>query len=252
MTSLPAFRLPEPLAVLLLSLALVAGCRQGASAASPVALELVLAVDCSSSVNAEEYALQMVGIAEAFRSPPVIAAIHSAGAGGVAVTLVQWAGGRMHRQAVAWTLLDGPAASLALADAIEATPRLFQNGATAIGDAMEYSTALIESNDYVGLRKVVDVSGDGIANQGQSPGRARAGLMKLGITVNGLAILNEEPRLGRYYLAGVVGGPGGFMLTAADYHDFRAAILLKLIHEIGGPTVAGRPGPERLARAQRP
>ena len=89
---------------------------------------------------------------------------------------------------------------------------------------------------------MIDVSGDGIANQGQSPAVARSRIAKLGITVNGLAIMNETPRLDRYFMAGVVGGPGGFMLTALDYSDFAVAILEKLIHEISGPPVARMPG----------
>lgn len=210
--------------------------------AQPVALELVLAVDCSSSVSPEEFRLQMKGIADAFRDRQVVSAIHSAGAGGIAVSLVQWAGARTHVQALDWTLLSDVHSSLALADEIENIPRFYEGGATAIGDAMEYSAALIEANEFEGLRRVIDVSGDGIANQGQSPALARARIAKLGITVNGLAIMNETPKLDRYFMAGVVGGPGGFMLTALDYDDFAVAILQKLIHEISGPPVAVAPG----------
>lgn len=209
-----------------------------AARAKPVALELVLAVDCSSSVSEEEFKLQMFGIAQAFRDPAVLAAIAAVGSGGIAVSLVQWAGARTHVQALDWAVLTGPGSSRAFADAIETLPRLFEGGATAIGDAMEFSAALIEANSIQGLRRVIDVSGDGIANQGQSPARIRAQISKLGITVNGLAIMNEEPKLARYFMAGVVGGPGGFMLTAADYEDFSTAILQKLIHEISGPPIA--------------
>ena len=210
--------------------------------AQPVALELVLAVDCSSSVSPEEFRLQMKGIADAFRDRKVVAAIRSAGAGGVAISLVQWAGARTHVQALEWTLLTDAQSSLDIADRIERIPRVYEGGATAIGDAMEYSAALIEANGYQGLRRVIDVSGDGIANQGQSPALARARIAKLGITVNGLAIMNETPKLDRYFMAGVVGGPGGFMLTALDYNDFAVAILQKLIHEISGPPVVLGPG----------
>ncbi len=212
------------------------------SKAQPVALELVLAVDCSSSVSAEEFRLQMKGIARAFRDRKVVTAVHAAGAGGVAVSLVQWAGARTHAQALEWTLLTDAQSSLAIADRIEQIPRVYEGGATAIGDAMEFSAALIEANEFQGLRRVIDVSGDGIANQGQSPALARSRIAKLGITVNGLAIMNETPKLDRYFMAGVVGGPGGFMLTALDYSDFAVAILEKLIHEISGPPVALMPG----------
>ena len=203
--------------------------------AQPVALELVLAVDCSSSVSPEEFRLQMKGIADAFRNRKVVSAIRSAGAGGVAISLVQWAGARTHVQALDWTLLTDAQSSLDIADRIEQIPRVYEGGATAIGDAMEYSAALIEANGYQGLRRVIDVSGDGIANQGQSPALARSRIAKLGITVNGLAIMNETPKLDRYFMAGVVGGPGGFMLTALDYNDFAVAILQKLNNWRNGP-----------------
>ena len=62
-----------------------------AAEARPVALELVLAVDVSASVDAREYALQRDGIVAAFRDPRVTETIESLGPQGLAVSLVQWA-----------------------------------------------------------------------------------------------------------------------------------------------------------------
>lgn len=212
------------------------------AAAENVVLELVLAIDVSSSVNEEEYALQMKGFAEAFRHPAVVAVIESLGSKGMVVTLIQWSGADTYVQAIDWTRINGRASAEAFAGQVENAPRLIEGGATAIGDAMLFARALIELNGYNGTRRTVDVSGDGIANQGKQPAVARALLNAENITVNGLAILNEEPRLGAYYKAGVVGGPNAFLVTATDFEDFARAIRIKLITEIDGPLISRNPG----------
>ncbi len=208
------------------------------AAAENVALELVLAIDVSSSVNEEEYALQMSGFAEAFRHPAVVTVIESLGSQGMVVSLIQWSGADTYVQAIDWTRINDRASAEAFAATVESAPRLIEGGATAIGDAMLFARALLELNGYTGTRRAVDVSGDGIANQGKQPAVARAVLTAENITVNGLAILNEEPRLGAYYKAGVVGGPNAFLVTATDFEDFARAIRIKLITEIDGPLIS--------------
>lgn len=208
------------------------------AAAENVALELVLAIDVSSSVNASEYRLQMSGFAEAFRHPAVTTVIESLGSQGMVVTLVQWSGAETYVQAIDWTRVRDRASSEAFAAQVENVPRLIEGGATAIGDAMLFARALIKLNGFNGIKRTVDVSGDGIANQGKQPAVARALLNADNITVNGLAILNEEPRLGAYYKAGVVGGPNAFLVTATDFEDFARAIRIKLITEIDGPLIS--------------
>ncbi len=212
------------------------------AAAENVVLELVLAIDVSSSVNESEYALQMSGFAEAFRHPAVVTVIESLGSKGMVVTLIQWSGADTYVQAIDWTRINDRASAEAFAAQVGTAPRLIEGGATAIGDAMLFARALIELNGYNGTRRTVDVSGDGIANQGKQPAVARAILNAENITVNGLAILNEEPRLGAYYKAGVVGGPNAFLVTASDFEDFARAIRIKLITEIDGPLISRNPG----------
>ena len=112
---------------------------------------------------------------------------------------------------------------------------------TALGNAMDRAARWTQTNGYLGERVVVDVSGDGRSNEGGSPAFARAAANRLGITINGLAILNEEPGLARYYIAGVVGGPGSFLLTADDFEDFAVAMRRKLYFEIVGPPVVEAP-----------
>ncbi|MGO1117202.1 DUF1194 domain-containing protein [Rhodovibrionaceae bacterium A322] len=217
---------------------------QVAEAAQPVDLELVLAVDSSSSVTSWEFELQMRGLAEAFRASDVQHAIASTGELGIAVSLVQWSGRDKQVLAVDWGQINDSATAHAFADRIDNTPRLVTGGSTAIGSAMLFSQALIERNAFQGRRKVIDISGDGRTNQGIQSKLARDRLVSSGITVNGLTILNEDPSVDGYYLRYVVGGMAAFVLTAKDYKDFARAIRQKLVREIGGPPMVEGPGPE--------
>jgi hypothetical protein len=206
-----------------------------------VFLELVLAVDCSSSVNQEEFDLQMRGLAEAFRHPSVLGALQQTWPKGIAVGLLQWSGDHDQERAIDWTHINDAASAKAFADMLDDTPRFVSGGPTALGNAIRVSVEWILGNAFDGDRRVIDVSGDGRANTGDAAALGRHGANKNGITVNGLAILNEEPRLARYYLAGVVGGPGSFLLTANDFEDFSRAIRRKLFFEITGPPIVQAP-----------
>jgi hypothetical protein len=207
-----------------------------------VQLELVLAVDTSSSVSPEEFDLQMRGFATAFRSPEVIAAIAATGRNGVAVTMIQWSDNRRQQVAIEWRLLVDEASILELAGYIDGTPRFLDGGGAAIGGAIEFAMQEIENNAYDGLRKVIDISGDGRANQGAQPDSLRDLAVLQGITINGLAILNEDSSVAGYYRSSVIGGSGAFVMTANDYESFAAAMLQKLIKEIGGVPIAQGPG----------
>lgn len=212
-----------------------------AVAQAPVALELVLALDTSTSVDGAEFALQQQGFAEAFRHSDVINAIEQAGGGGVAVTLVHWSGRGQQGTSVGWMLVRNQEDAAALADKIAQSQRLL-SGFTDIAGAISYSLSRFEGNGYEGRRKVIDVSGDGTSN-GPSAAKARDAANASGVTVNGLVIYNEEYDLGElaktnlfdHYKAHVVGGPGAFLMAAKDFDGFREAIRKKLVREITGP-----------------
>ncbi len=208
----------------------------------PVDLELVLAVDASSSVSANEFELQIQGLARAFRDPRVLQAIRAAGELGVAVSLVQWSDHRKQFLAVDWTLVADSDGARAFADEVADTPRFVIGGGTAIGGALNFAMRLLGGNDYQGRRRVIDVSGDGRANQGAEPAKLRDRAVALGITINGLAILNEDMTVADYYRDQVIGGAGAFVMTANDYESYALAILTKLLREIAGALIAARPG----------
>lgn len=200
-----------------------------------VDLELVLAIDLSSSVDPEEFDLQVRGLSEAFRHPDLVAAIENTGGMGISVAVIHWSDRSEQALAVDWTLIRDGASAAALARKIRRTPRLVGGGQTGIGGAIEFSMEQFARNPYRGWRRTIDVSGDGRANSGSQPMRIRDRAVAEGVTINGLAIVNEEPFVDRYYRDSVIGGPGAFMMLAQDYEDFAASILRKLIREIGPP-----------------
>lgn len=205
-----------------------------APAADPprtVSLELVLAIDVSASVDEREYRLQIRGLAEAFRRPEIVAAVQQHPQG-VAVALVQWAGRAEAVTDPPWRLLDGEAEVLAFADEIEAAPRRAVGQLTAIGHAIDFSLRLIRDSGFRGRTRKIDVSGDGQNNYGEPAALARRRAVAGGVTVNGLAILTDEPNLLAYYARQVAAGPGAFVLEAASYEDFSEAITRKLFREL--------------------
>ena len=211
----------------------------GSSAEQRVSVALVLAIDASGTVDSEEFDLQARGLMEAFRHPDVIAAIEATG--GIAVAVVQWSGRGQQVVAVDWTQVADEVSSSALAARIQASGRRLIGGTTVIDRALLFCVQLLGNSPFQSDRKVIDLSGDGKTNYGPPPDMARNRAVAAGITINGLAILNEAADLAEYYRKHVVGGPGSFLMTARDYRDFATAIRLKLIREILYSAVAARP-----------
>ncbi len=235
---------------LALGMAVGAAAPAGAQERRAVDLELALLVDVSSSVNDQEFRLQADGLAAAFRAPAVRSALRRLARRGVAVSVIQWANHANQRSSVDWTLLRGDADAFRLAERIAAMPRLDSRGHTAIGSALDVALAALETNRFAGLRRVIDVSGDGRANDGVPLHAARDRALDRGVTVNGLAILNELPHLDRYFRKYLIGGAGSFVMVARDYADFAAAMTGKLLREIDAAPLAGHrpPTPPRQAR----
>lgn len=204
----------------------------------PVDIALCLAMDVSASVDFDEFALMAGGTAAALRDPAVVAAATSGPRRAAAVCLLLWSGVGAQDVALSWTRLDGPDSAAAIADEIENAPRLPRPGATALGEGMAAGLALLGAFPGDAARLVMDVSGDGRHNQGRAPGPLRDLAVQAGITINALAILDEEPDLLDHYAAEVIGGPGSFAMSCADYPDFADAILRKLRREFSGALVA--------------
>lgn len=204
---------------------------------TPVDLMLVLALDVSHSVDEREYDLQRKGLAWAFRHPAVLKKILSGRYGRIAVTAVQWA--EMHEQSISvpWTIVNSASSAALFADRLSDMPRRFAGGQTYIAGAIQFANQLTQSAPFAASRRVVDVSGDGINTMGNSPQGARDHAVRSGMTINGLAIVNETTNLAHYYRISVIGGPGAFVMVANDYDDYARAILAKLLREIEAPRI---------------
>lgn len=205
-----------------------------ARAQAPVAIELVLAVDTSTSVDADEYELMMTGIARAFRTPEIVELIgrHD----GVAVTLFQWGTRIDPRYAVPWRLLTDRRSVLAFAGEVERLERDPYPGLTAIGKAIRHAVRLFAENGFDGRQRKIDISGDGRNNIGEPPAEARVAADAPGIVINGLPILTGDDLdnydLVGYYREEIVRGPGAFVEVADEYDDFARAFLRKLQREL--------------------
>jgi len=203
-------------------------------AATPVSVQLVLAVDVSGSVSQDRFELQRAGYAAAFRDPAVAQAIRSTSTGSIAVALLQWTGPALHVMAADWTAIDDTASAERFAEAIEQAPRALFGGGTSISGAIDYAREMIASSPYQGERLVIDVSGDGANNRGRPAEDARDEAVQAGMIINGLPILTLEPELDAYYRQRVIGGPGAFVIAVKSYEEFAEAVRRKLVTEIAG------------------
>jgi hypothetical protein len=203
----------------------------GIAAAQPVDLSLVLAVDVSGSIDAKRYDLQQEGLANAFSSDAVIAAIRSGEHQRIAVTVVEWSGPDHQLQSIPWTVIEDAPGARAFASAIAALPRAYADF-TSISGAIEFSTALLAQSGASPTRRVIDVSGDGTNNSGGDLAAARSTALAHGITINGLAILASEPELDSYYEQNVMAGDDSFVTVASNFEAFSSAMMRKLVREI--------------------
>jgi hypothetical protein len=215
----------------------------GASHARAASVALVLAVDVSESVSAERYLLQHDGIARAFETPQLIDAI-AAAPGGIEALVLEWSDPDKIAVTVGWTRIANRAAAAAFATSVRATQRT-SSGLTAIGSAMLAAAAAFDHMPEPAGHRVIDISGDGMANFGAPPTAVRDALVKKGITINGLAILSEEPWLDDYYRQNVIGGPSSFVVVATSFESFADAMLRKLVQEVANAPTP--PMPRRSA-----
>lgn len=223
-----------------------------AEAAEQVDLELVLAVDVSTSVDPYEAALQRNGYVEAISHPSVVRAIRAGPSGRIAVLYVEWAGEFYQHVVVGWTVIEGQASADAFGAILEAE-EITSVASTSISGALDFARRELSQNDYNGGRKVVDISGDGQNVSGRSVLAARDDAVAAGITINGLPIVfHRNPDgtgpsrgLNRYYEENVIGGPGAFVIETSAYASFKATLVAKLVREIRGDMVVSvvRPKP---------
>jgi hypothetical protein len=208
-----------------------------------VDVELVLAVDVSYSMDPDEQALQREGYITGITSREFMQALQQGMNGKVAITYFEWAAPSDQKIVLPWRLIDGPETAAAVAREIAAAP--YRRAArTSISGALGFAKPLFDSSGYRGIRRVIDVSGDGTNNSGELIVPVRDQVIQSGITINGLPILLKRPTPGSmdienldvYYEDCVIGGPAAFVVPIREREQFKAATRTKLVLEIAGRT----------------
>jgi hypothetical protein len=214
-----------------------------ATADERVDLLLVLAADVSRSMDDPKFRLQRSGYVEALTNPRVIEAIQSGSNRRIAVSFVEWSGVVSQKVVIDWTTISDETTARRFADGLVEAPRSFADR-TSISAGIDFAMAQFERAPYEGLRRTIDVSGDGTNNSGRDVTAARDEAVAKGVTVNGLVILSDSPTpwnpehtnppggLAQYYRNNVVGGPGAFVMVAENFKSFGNALINKLIAEI--------------------
>ena len=213
------------------------------AAAEDVDLALALVTDVSRSIDDTEFALEKQGYATAFTSPAVIKAIKGGFLGKIAVAYIEFAGEGETSTLIDWTLIRDEASARAFAERLTAAQRSFR-GRTAISSGIDLAVQVLTESGHNATRRVIDVCGDGTNNAGREITAARDDAVRAGITINGLAIINDHPiswtfahvqppgGLPHYYRENVTGGPGSFVLEIHDFNTFGEAMTRKLVTEI--------------------
>jgi hypothetical protein len=227
-------------------LVLVTGAAAGAAPGTgtrAVDLEIVLAADVSRSIDEAEFTLQRKGYAAALTDRRVLAAVAAAHYRAIGVCFVEWAGEAEQRVVVDWSEIGGEEDGAAVATAILAAPRSFI-GRTSIGAAIDFAMLRFAQAKWPPARRIIDISGDGTSNAGRPLAEARDAAVAAGVTINGLAIINDEPDLGYsahthppgglpdYYRKNVIGGADAFLIVVGNFASFADAMAKKLAREI--------------------
>ena len=211
--------------------------------APSIDIELVIAVDISYSMDLDELAVQREGYAQAIVSKEFLQALKNGPNSKIAMTYFEWSASNDQKIIIPWRVIDGPESADAVANEIMKTP-VRRGSRTSISGAINFAMPLFEENPYRGLRRVIDISGDGPNNNGVPVTGARDAALQKGITINGLPIMVKEPSystmdiddLDLYYEDCVIGGPGSFVVSIKDREKFKEAIRTKLILEVAGRT----------------
>src|SRR5262249_36997140 len=225
------------------AVALVLFAYSGEPRAADADLQIVLAADVSRSIDDGEFDLQRKGYAAALTDPRVLTAIHGRANGALGVCFVEWSGEEEQQVVVDWTEIRDEEDAASVAAAILGAPRSFL-GRTSISAAIDFSMARFAAAKWQAARRIIDISGDGTNNSGRPVADARDQAIASGVTINGLAIVNDRPNLGYsahtqppgglslYYRQNVIGGPNALVIFVQDFNFFADAMANKLGKEI--------------------
>lgn len=202
--------------------------------ASPVAacrLALILAIDVSSSIDRGEYRFQVDGLADALQDPEIINVLVK---DQIALAVVQWSGHDEHIMSLPWRRMLNAQEVAGFAGRVRNMQREWSRSRTAVGDMINFSAEQFTVVRDCG-RRVIDVSGDGAANDGAETSEARRRAQERGIEINGLAIDSVGLAVTEFYRR-FVRTRGGFVITSRGYSDYPRAIRAKLLRELVTPS----------------
>jgi hypothetical protein len=184
---------------------------------------LVLLVDVSGSIDADEYQLQHEAYVTVLRDPEISLLLE-----GAQVAIVEFA--ELPEVIVDWSAdPERAAAAYAAHNRRVAWP----GPASTTGIARALGLALDMLEDKPG-RKVIDISGDGPDNVDwvSAVWSQRDRARDRRVEINGLAIPTaEEPGVDVYYAENVI---TGFLEISREHLDFEESLLMKLHIEIAG------------------
>jgi hypothetical protein len=215
----------------------------GSARGAGVDLEVILAADVSRSIDDAEFDLQRKGYAAALTDPRVLEAIRGRPGAAIGVCFIEWSGDEDQQVVVDWNEIRDEEDAGSVAAAILVAPRSFM-GRTSISAAIDFAMTHFATAKWQASRRIIDISGDGTNNSGRAVTEARDEAVARGVTINGLAIINDKPNLGYsahtqppgglplYYRQNVIGGPNAFLLVVQNFNSFADAMAQKLAKEI--------------------
>jgi hypothetical protein len=221
--------------------------------------ELVLAADISLSMLPHELAIQRGGYAAALTDPRVIEAMLGGPNRRIALTYVEWAGVDDQRVVIPWSIIDSAATIANFANHIDKAPAP-RTHRTSVSGALDFAAAMFDGNGIDSPIRIIDISGDGVNNQGGPVVVARDNAVASGITINGLVLMTDDGLLSSfeiadldvYYSQCVIGGPGAFSIAVDTWEQFADAVRRKLVREVAGIGAPAKGGPAELHRAAFP
>ena len=188
---------------------------------------LVLTIDVSNSIDADEYRMQTDGMADALSDPEIVGALVK---GDVAIAVVQWSGADEQQISIPWTQVRTTFDASLLAGRARQIERAFILSGTAPAEAIYTALELLESAPIC-ARQVIDISSDGTPNDGGNVNAARVAAERAGVTINAIAIESMGRAITGFYSNTVITSQG-FVITAHTHREYAASIRAKILREI--------------------
>ncbi len=210
---------------------------------------LALGLDVSGSVDAQEYRLQINGLAAAFDNVAVRDALLSSPGAPVSVMVYEWSGPSDQAVIAPWVTMVDAASLNGFIETLQQTARRDVSPGTALGTAMALGAVYLDEKPAC-WKRTLDISGDGKSNLGPRPRDVKDAISARGVTVNALVIgadgsgfggqgQGEIGELSSYFRAEVITGPDAFVETALGFDDYEAAMTRKLLRELEVLAVSG-------------